>query len=113
MKIRSGFVSNSSSSSFVCVGVDISDQPELKKRFVDEDNYELSESGEKSLPENTEYFYYEGCGEVIGWQLGSGSSDDGSFECQDVDFGELKKYADKLEQITGIKPRLMGGTYAS
>lgn len=111
MKIRSGFVSNSSSSSFVCVGVDISDQPELKKRFVED--YELSESGEKSLPENTEYFYYEGCGEIIGWQLGSGSSDDGSFECQDVDFGELKKYADKLEQITGIKPRLMGGTYVS
>lgn len=111
MKIRSGFVSNSSSSSFICIGVDVSDKPELKEKFVD--GYELSDEGEKVLPENTGYFYYEGCGEVIGWELGSGSSDDGSFECQNVDFDELEKYVKKLENVTGIKPRLMGGTYAS
>jgi hypothetical protein len=113
MKIRSGFVSNSSSSSFVCVGVDISDKPELKKKFVDKDNYSLSEDGEKLLPDNTDYHYYAECGEILGWELGSGSSDDGSFECEDVSFDELKEYVDKLEKATGIKPRLMGGTYAS
>lgn len=113
MKIRSGFVSNSSSSSFVCVGVDISDKPELKEKFVDEDNYSLSTKGECHLPKNTDFYYYEGCGEILGWELGRGSSDDGSFGCEDVDFDELKEYVDKLEKATGIKPRLMGGTYAS
>lgn len=112
MKIRSGFVSNSSSSSFVCVGVDVSDQPELKKKFVDKENYELSKAGKKNLPKNTGYFYYESCGEIIGWELGGGSSDDGTFECKNVDFEELKKYADELEKATGVKPKLMGGTYS-
>ena len=111
MKIRSGLVSYSSSSSFVCIGVDISGVPKLTEKFVDD--FELSEEGEKVLPKNTGYFYYEGCGEIIGWELGNGSSDDGSFGCEDVDFEELKKYADALEQATGIRPKLMGGTYAS
>ena len=113
MKIRNGFVSNSSSSSFVCIGIDISDESELRSKFIDEDNYELSEEGKKLLPNHTEYNYYEGSGQVIGWVLGSGSSDDGSFECESVDLDELKKYADELEKVTGIKPKLMGGTYAS
>jgi len=113
MKYRSGFVSNSSSSSFVAVGIEISDRDDIKQKFVDEDNYELSKEGKKLLPKNSEYNYYEGCGEVIGWVIGDGSSDDGSFECQDVDFDDLKKYAEALEKATGVKARLMGGTYAS
>lgn len=113
MKIRTGFVSNSSSSSFVCLGIDVSEYSELKKRFVDDDDYQLSDEGEKVLPKNTTYNYYEGCGEILGWTLGSGSSDDGSFGCKDVEMEDLVKYASLFEKVTGIKPKLMGGTYAS
>jgi hypothetical protein len=113
MKIRNGFVSNSSSSSFVAFGIDISDDPKLKEKFVDEENYELSDEGEKLLPEGTEYGYYEGCGEILGWVLGSGSSDDGSFDCEEVELEELAEYAKAFEKATGLKPHLMGGTYAS
>lgn len=112
MKIRQGYVSNSSSSSFVCLGIDITKNKALKAKFTDEEDCgELSEEGEKLLPENTDYHYYDSK-EVLGWEIGGGSSDDGSFDCENVDLEELVEYAKALEKATGIKPKLMGGSYA-
>ena len=112
MKIRSGYVSNSSSSSFICLGVDITHNENLKTKFVDEDEYELNKDGDRLLPDHTGYHVYNSQ-QVLGWELGSGSSDDGSFDCEEVYMEELAKYSDALEKITGIKPKLMGGIYAS
>ena len=49
----------------------------------------------------------------MGWEIGNGSSDDGSFDCETVEFEDLAKYAKDLEKATGVKPKLVGGTYAS
>lgn len=111
MKVRNGFVSNSSSSSFVCLGIDISDNKKLMKTLVNEED-ELSEDGVKLLPEHSSYLNISG-GNIVGWFLGKGSSDDGSFYFKDVGLDQLGKYADEFEKATGVKPRLMGGTYLS
>ena len=113
MKTRIGYVSNSSSSSFVCLGIDVSENEELQKKFVNKYEYELSKEARQLLPKHTEFGSFSECGQVIGWILGNGSSDDGSFECEAVEMEELVEYSKALEAATGIKPKLMGGTYSS
>jgi hypothetical protein len=97
MKIRSGFVSNSSSSSFVMIGVQLnSEQEDVLKKYVEEnteyenfwdfvyesDDFKLETSGEGD---------YEG---VYGIYLASGSEYE--FPATDISFSKLNEYADKV-----------------
>jgi hypothetical protein len=92
MKIRNGFVSNSSSSSFVWLGIrsDIKDYEELDKKVK-----------EFGLQTN----YVESKGHIVGKKLGSWSSDSGGCGITSLSLTELEKVMKdtqaKVNQFTG------------
>ena len=105
MKIRSAFVSNSSSSSFVFLGINLADHPELEKKYFDRANYTIL--NEDKLPRGTEIM--DGDGDtVIGLNVAKWTDQDG--DVAETDFSELTDYAKKLEAVIGIKPTLYTGT---
>jgi hypothetical protein len=105
MKTRNGFVSNSSSSSFVCIGVDITKNKKLQSKFIN-DEYEIREEMEKVLPKNTDIIF-DDYNFIIGWEFGGGS--DEQFECRTITLEELVNYSNELEKVIGIKPKIIGG----
>lgn len=107
MKIRKCFVSNSSSSSFVILGVSLNDHPTLKEKFYDEEEWETPKNSDL-LPPKTECLGGESGELILGRVLGGGSTDDGDFECEKISMDELKAYSDALELATGVKPFLVG-----
>jgi hypothetical protein len=112
MKTRNGFVSNSSSSSFVVFGADISDREDLVKKFKDPEGYRRGSClNEDLFPQPTECSYYDGEGTILGWGLGGGDTSCGDFGVSEVSIDELVEYAKAFEAATGLKPKLMGGCY--
>ena len=113
MKTRNGFVSNSSSSSFVIFGANIDDRKDLIEKFKDPEGYRGGNClNDELFTQPTECSYYEGEGTIIGWGLGGGDTSCGDFGCEEATIDELIEYAKSFESATGIKPKLMGGCYA-
>jgi hypothetical protein len=112
MKIRSGFVSNSSSSSFVVFGANIDKNKALKEKFHDSKSYDEVPLNADKLPEDTICVDYEGEGLILGLHLGGGSTDEGDFGVEAIGIEELVKYAKEFEKATGLKPKLLGGCYS-
>ena len=96
MKVRTGFVSNSSSSSFVILGIKVSEKPNTDKGSS---LYEDAEAIGLSCT------YAEGDGYLIGKQLARWSSDGGDGDLGEKSFAELQSAAaeiqPKLNQLMG------------
>lgn len=105
MKTRNGFISNSSSSSFIIFGANLNEHPELKEKYVDINNYELKELA--GIPTGTEL---RGTDDTtyIGMCLGGGSTDDGDFGVKKKNIHELTKYANAFRGFFGVEPHLYG-----
>ena len=112
MKIRSGFVSNSSSSSFVIFGANIDKNKAVKEKFYDDESYNDFPLHANELPEGTICVNYEDQGIILGLQLGGGSTDEGDFGIEEIGIEELVEYAKEFEKVTGLKPTLLGGCYS-
>jgi len=103
MKIRTNFVSNSSTTSFICVGINLNLYPQLKKMFGVSGFQRKPKSAEK-LPPNTECMDFTHLD--FGCILGLNISDGNSIEIKEEDMGRIIQYTKELENATGVKPKL-------
>jgi len=81
MKIRNGFVSNSSSSSFVLVGVKLSDITEKQRQLLEDNNFDELDDDENP--------------EAIGVQLGYASD----YETEEISFSDLNHARDNIKKL--------------
>lgn len=123
MKIRSGFVSNSSSSSFVMVGTEINDKilEKLSEKInLDSSRPDIIDAYIDSVNTSTLYPYPDNKNiylrvvldeeenkSYLGYQLAEG---DYGFDEFDIDFNEVIKLADKIKELTGAETKLVVGT---
>ena len=91
MKVRIGFVSNSSSSSFVIVGVPIKN--DIMEQKFGKDFYDVIED---------QGFYYTGEIEVFGILIATGASDGDSFPEMSIPITDLQEHAQKIADFLGI-----------
>jgi hypothetical protein len=110
MKTRTSFVANSSSSSFIAIGIQ---SKELAERFFtfDEEEWKWIVKDSVKLPSETTVCYSLCDKPIIGWML-SQWDDEGTEIDLKHDFEELVQYSQKFEEVFGIKPKLIGGTYS-
>ena len=102
MKIRNGFVSNSSSSSFVCIGARMSEKQLKELGWCDEDGIT------ENVPEGFEVLYTEyGDGDIVGIVLASGEDSLDNVELTEY---EISKTMAKVEKVLGKPVKLFIGT---
>ena len=110
MKIRSGFVSNSSSSSFIVLGATLS-----KPKEIDEDTWNDFTCGEEPTY-GLVCHYLDGKRYVVGKEIASGYSDGDSMEETETSFEELavmsKEVKESVKKMIGldIETKLITGT---
>jgi len=110
MKFRSGFVSNSSSSSFVIFGANVSEE-KLKERFCkDEWGREIKNGSFYSALENSGMEFYDECDEYQGVCIGHDWGDMRDDETK----GQFKERVTKeIEEWLGekVECELLSGEY--
>lgn len=114
MKLRNGFVSNSSSSSFVLIGIDISDMSDeakeevLKKHSYGKDEWQTEATTDEKFREflcYTDYRIHDGdedgvTGIVIGKRIVD--SDDSYLESKTVSISNMNKIGDEIRTFLNL-----------
>lgn len=124
MKVRVGFVSNSSSQSFVMLGIDVSKTgEELKKALVKKFDYQLPEWANDleevslyDIVETTDEYDVADEGKYFGIRLAS--VDDSYMDTFSFSLEKLKEYEAQLKELFAsinypdVEIKLVGGTEA-
>ena len=113
MKMRSGFVSNSSTSNYIVIGVKVHE--ELLKRLVKQFNIdpelEISDAGWEvaeylESDQLIQYYHVDGEEDIIGKPIGN--FDDDYLETASLDFREIDKIVREIAGRLGVDPDDIG-----
>ncbi|GAG20118.1 unnamed protein product [marine sediment metagenome] len=110
MKIRSGFVSNSSSSSFVLIGVEVTQELDDKL----EKKYGTDWKNEGDLEDAVQVLWETGNGDLVGIVVITDS--DGYLEDGNISLAEFNTMASEVSQVTELdvsEIKIFYGTHAS
>ena len=114
MKLRTGFVSNSSTSSFICLGIKATEE-DLKKIWPkwDDDDFDVWEVEGQDDDNPSLIDAFEDGNYIVGEYLSSWSDED--CEMVEIDIQDLLKHSpqvEKVEKLLGKKAKLYAGIQA-
>lgn len=110
MKTRAGFVSNSSTSSFVVIGTKLTNKE--YKEFIDNaaKKYEIKEEDDvRDCLDDLDWFIETEYETIVGYELASSDSD-GEMSESELSLMDLTEKAKVIKELTGKKAKLITGT---